>query len=297
MSCLDAADTEAWVPYLGVTLREFGALQQLIESYQRHCAASGVPLVVVDQSEAVRKQLDHPETLDGAPVFRIHERFARTLPSAGPSLSDIRETLDGLEAAGQIRVKRPDTRLFHSQCINRIVEDWSGARFVLLLDSDAVFTATGLFEALGSAYPKSAWETTTAVGSLVDFTEVTRKASWGSRVMQRLGRAESAEPERRARRWRLPRLHPHCLLLHRELIARRQIDFQLLFLDVLEPGWDGDPQRAGRMLGDTGASLVFQTAQLGLRVGNFPMDRYAGHLRSASYEKDDDSRDLYNWWR
>jgi hypothetical protein len=296
LSFINADNTEVWVPYLGVNRGEFIALQHLIESYRSHFAASALPLVVVDQSEAVRKQLEQPETLEGTPVFRIHERMARSVPTPGFELSEIRKTLDELEATGHIRVRRPDARLFHSQCVNRIVNEWSQARFVLLLDSDAFFTAEGLCAALAAAYPEHVWETITAVGSLVDFAEVTRTPRWKQRALQWLGAAAPADPHRFARRWRLPRLHPYCLLLNRELIARKEINFQLLFLDVLEPGWGDDPRRAGRMLGDTGASLVLQSAQLGLRVGDFPMHSYTGHLRSASFAKDETSRDIYEWW-
>ena len=90
---------------------------------------------------------------------------------------------------------------------------------------------------------------------------------------------------------------PYSLLINRELVMARGMDFSLLFLDVLGRGWMDDPAEAGRMLGDTGASLVMQSALAGLRIGDFPMGDYVTHGGRASHRPPENKQlQSPGWW-
>jgi hypothetical protein len=75
------------------------------------------------------------------------------------------------------------------------------------------------------------------------------------------------------------------------------MDFSLLFLDVLRSGWMDDPAEAGRMLGDTGASLVMQSALAEPRIGDFPMGDYVTNGGRASHRPPENKQlQSLGWW-
>jgi hypothetical protein len=64
---------------------------------------------------------------------------------------------------------------------------------------------------------------------------------------------------------------------------------------VLEQGQTDDPER--RIMGDTGASLAVQSAQHGLRVGDFPMANFVRHEGRVSYHPPGHGKLLsIDWW-
>jgi len=288
-------NTEAWVPYLGATRQEFDSLRELVSSHERYLAGTGIPLVIVDQSEATRREMWELGSLNGPVMLPVHERQQVELEEPDLSLDEIRDSLDQLASSVLVRVQRTSERLFHSECINAILKQWSKAPFVLHFDSDSLILRSGLIDDLVAAYPVREWSSITATGMVVDGVDSTRQQGLRQRAA-RLLQTGSSTSGQHARRFRLPRLHPYCMLLNRELIQQRQIDFRLLFLDVLEQGWTEDPLCAGRLLGDTGSSLMMQSAYHGLRVGDFPMDRYVSHAGRSSHRPDGKERKSLGWW-
>ena len=79
---------------------------------------------------------------------------------------------------------------------------------------------------------------------------------------------------------RFPRLHPALLLVNREIFNKYNMCFQNLYLDVLDIKQKHESKH--RVLGDNGASFLYQCALAGKTIVNINMEEYVIHMARAS---------------
>ncbi len=282
MTYFNSDNTEIFVPFLGLKESEFECLRKLIETYLSFYEHCKIPFFIIDQSKALHDEINGLERKNNNAVFKLHERYSKEMPSFENNPEKISAYFNELTRKYSfINVITLGERLFHSQCLNHVLNNLSTRKFNLIFDSDIELLNGQFWEAVAISFPETSWDTMLAVGEFAD------------ELLQDSGNVYKDSNSDCYRKMRFPRLYPHMLIVNNEVFKRYGVDFKLLFLNVIDACKEN--RNEIRVLGDCGSSLVFWAAYHGLSIGHIDANQWMVHNKSASFGNLD-VKNVYKWW-
>lgn len=299
---LNYQDFEFFTFYLGMRQHELQCFKQLLASFPYFDTH---PINVVDQSSAVKTLLKtNPEK------FYIDWQAYKKAPKRDVNDAEL-ENIFSQYSSGLNRIIETE-RLFHGQAIDKVMNKYAKAPFVVVMDDDIEFISDRYLPDMLNLCGRYPLDELAAVGLLYQqdpfhltlspevppkfyrgfltsrkfpngvITNRNNRIPWKSVVraaMWHLFKRRS-EIKRKSFVGRFPRLHPALLLVNRRLFCEHQMTFRHLYLDVLDIKDGFESQH--RVFGDNGASFLYQCSLAAKRIISIDIDDYVIHLHNVS---------------
>jgi hypothetical protein len=206
-------------------------------------------------------------------------------------------------------------RLFHGQALDKVMNNYASAQYVVAVDSDISFTSDRYLHdmvrlanryspddlsAIGLLYQRRPFHLTLSAEVPPKFYQAfltSRKLSsglWTGRnnkipwksvlktAIKCLFKKQS-DARRLSCVGRFPRLHPALLAVNRISFQKHNMTFCNLYLDVLDI--DGKHESRHRVFGDNGASFLYQCSLAGKQIININIEEYVTHKATVSVSK------------
>ena len=283
---------EFYTFFLGLRQAELESLRELLESFPHFDTHR---IKVVDLSRAVKERIE-----SGEEKFYSEERSYQINPVCD-LVSDNLERLFTDYSDRVERIMEPEV-LLHGQAIDKVMNEYASSNYVVIMDSDIVFTSKSFLADMEEFCKKYKTDELAAIGSIyqqrpfhlsmsreVDpffyhffMPDLTERVPWW-RVLLTSGKNFLMKPRRPVKReylGRFPRFHPALLLINRKMFTEDQMTFRNMYLDVLDARDALETNQ--KVFGDNGSSFLFQCALAGKQVVIFDLEDYALHKSNIS---------------
>jgi len=275
--------------YAGLSSREMSALEALINSVDKNFNST---LIVLDGSHDAHKRVQRDE-----PLWTQDRNFART---EDVELSVSPEDSDQLFERYSDVVERVEECVFPREAaLDRTFYERIDEDFCLLMHSDVVFKNGDFFadatRLTGDLNPDEfgAMGLTTSMLPLgVDralygrrgdtivkrfIAKVDRIRNWLIRKRHEgiQGQPKNYDEKGIRRKGQFPRITPYLILLNRKQYTANEMRWDPMYLDVDD--YTMEPPTDWRIIGDSGASLLYQLAVNKLKLLNVDYTRWIEH--------------------
>jgi hypothetical protein len=297
-----ANDFEFYAFFLGLQHQELECLKELLRTFPYYDTHR---INLVDQSAAVKRELE-----SGDEKFYTDWRSYKISPVRTLNEDDF-EKLLGDYSGGVNRIVEQE-RLFHGQAIDRVMNSYASAQYVVAMDSDISFTSDRYLHdmvrlanrhrpddlaAIGLLYQRSPFHLTLSAEVPAKFYRAfltSRKlpnGRWIGRNNKVLWKSvlktaikciikKHSNVSRQSYVGRFPRLHPALLIVNRNSFQKHNMTFRNLYLDVLDI--NGKFESRHRVFGDNGASFLYQCALAGKQIISIDIEEYVTHKATVS---------------
>lgn len=282
-------NTDVVIMYAGLSSSELDALEQLFRSFDRHFDAE---LIVLDGSKRAHDFVEKGERL-----WSQDRNFAKT---EGVELDITPTDTDELFNRYGEFVDRIEMNVFpRKAALDQAFYEHLDNEFCLLMHSDVVFKNADIFDDVEEMTTEIDADEFGAMGLVTSMMPLgVDKPFYGSRgdtifkkitaafdritkwlIRKRhegIGKNPWNKDKRGIRRKGLfPRLAPFFILLNRTQYVEHEMRWNPLYLDVED--WTGNSWTDWRIVGDSGASLLYQLAEHRLKVINADYENWVEH--------------------
>lgn len=301
---IGAEDFEFCTFFLGLKQKELACLEELLQSFPHYDTHK---INIVDQSQAVRAELE-----SGSVKFYYEWRNYEIEPERTLDYTEC-EQLFSQYAHVVNRIVEPK-KLFHGQAIDKVMNHYSHSPFVVIMDSDIVFTSDRYLPDMMSLCNRYSYDELAAIGMLyqktpfrltlspevdnsfyqifltAQYRHIPLKYVMMTAAKHLLKRAVKAKRVNSLSRF--PRLHPALLLINRQIFIDYEMTFRNLYLDVLDILERYETKH--RIFGDNGSSFLYQCSLAGKRIISIDLEEYVSH-RSRVAISDKKAKGGWNW--
>ena len=296
---IDEKDFEFYTFFTGLKQNELAHLRKLLQSFPYFDTHR---INVIDNSQAVKAYLEA-----GHKKFYLSWRTYLIEPKCDLNYTECEQLFSEYSDVVN-RILEPE-KLFHGQAIDKVMTKYAKSPFVVIMDSDIVYTSDHYLPhmislcnrynynelaALGTLYQKVPfhltlhpeippqlyqiflsssneninWKGFLGIGKYLVMTAVKHffKSSVKTKRVNNLGR--------------FPQFHPALLLINREIFNRHKMSFHNLYLDALDK--KNGYESKHRIIGDNGASFLYQCAMASKQIVSIDFDEYIVHSSSVS---------------
>ncbi len=292
-------DFEFYTFFLGLRQSELKEIKKLFESFPYF---DSYKINVIDKSQAVKKQLASKEK-----KLYLTWRSYQIDPECDLNYDEFRQLLN--EYKDRIKIIQESKPLFHGQSMDKVLKQYAKAAYVVLMDSDIVFISDKYLLDMINVCNRYDYNELAAIGTLFQNApfhltlrpelpssiyglfltgsneKINRKSLLGiQKILLKLSVNHFSKRKKNVIRdkylGRFPRLHPALLTVNRKIFNTYDMCFQNLYLDVLDKKKNNESKH--RILGDNGASFLYQCALAGKKIVNIDFEEYVNHMARAS---------------
>lgn len=302
---VDIYDFEFYTFFTGLKQKELTALRELLQSFPYYDSHK---VNVIDQSQAVKTYLE-----SGAQ--KLYTSWRSYLVEPERDLDEAAcEKLFSDYANSVNRIVQTE-RFFHGQGIDRVMKYYSSSPYVIVMDSDIVFTADHYLSDMMSLCDRYGLDELAAVGMLYQkrpfhltlsrevhpsfhikfMASRNEQIDWWHILKTAFNHVINKDLKQKPVNYlgRFPQMHPALLMINREIFVRHDMTFHNLCLDVLDI-IDGHETKH-KILGDNGASFLYQCALAGKQIISIDFGEYIVHrARVAVTDKNAKSWSWFN---
>jgi len=290
---IHSENTDVIALYAGLSEQELTTLEKLFQSFEAHFDTS---LVILDGSKQAHRRVEK-----GEPLWSQDRNFAKTDDA---NLDITPEDSDDLFERYSSTVDRIETNVFpRKAALDRAFYEHLDGKFCLFTHSDVVWQNGTFFDDVSTLTEDIESEEFGAMGLITSMLPLgVDRPFYGSRgggvvkaltvaldkvtkwlIRKRLEGIGSNPWNRDSRgvrrKGQFPRLAPYLLLLNREAYVENGMRWNPLYLDVED--WTGESRTDWRIVGDSGASLLYQMAEHKLKIVNVDYTNWIEHEGGA----------------
>jgi hypothetical protein len=296
---INPKDFEFYTFFLGLKQSELKEIKKLLESFPYYDSHK---LNIIDKSEAIKKQINSKEK-----KLYLTWRSYKINPESDLNYDEYSQLL--VEYKDKINVIKESKPYFHGQSMDNVISKYSKAAYVVIMDSDIVFISDKYLSDMLELCNQHDYDELASIGTLFQNApfhltlneefpssffslflkgskdKINLKSIMGlqkslfklsfNRYLKRKGMIK-----RDKFLGRFPRLHPALLIVNTKIFKTYNMCFQNLYLDVLEKKKDNLSKH--RILGDNGASFLYQCSLAGKKIVNIDFEEYVLHMARAS---------------
>lgn len=287
-----ANDFEFYTSFFGLKQIELTSLRQLFQSFPNFDTHK---INVLDQSQAVKKLLK-----SGSRKFYHTWRSYVIEPDRDLDDTECEQLFN--EYADVInRIVEPE-RLFHGQAIDKIMNQYASLPFVVIMDTDIVFTTDKYLPDIISLCNRYSYNELAAIGSVIQkrpfhltlspevspwfyfkfYPYQSEHIPW--RDMLKTAAVNLLKKPSKAKKidflGRFPEFYTVLAVINRKIFIQNQMTFRNMYLDVLDIKEGHETKH--KILGDNGASFLYQCALAGKKIITIDFNKYIIHKRGTS---------------
>jgi hypothetical protein len=306
---IDKKNFEFYTFFLGLKQRELEQLRKLFESFPYYDTHK---INVIDKSLATKSYIESNKK-----KFYISWRSYIIDPENDLNYEECEELFN--EYKDNVNRIVETKYLFHGESIDKVIKKFSKSAYTVIMDSDIIFTSDRYLSDMKNLCNKYSYDELAAIGSLyqsgpfyltlnpeipiqiyhmfltskkMDFKSLLSLGIYLLKFGINHMIKKTIKIKRKDSLGRFPRFHPALLLINTKIFNMYNMSFQNLYLDVLDLKHRFETKH--RVIGDNGASFLYQCALAGKNVVSIDFNEYVKHEHQVSAA--DKKAEGWNWF-